>query len=97
MNQIGGLGIDGEIAKSFQRILTKQGLSFKLGTKVMGAQKSGGKITVSVENAKDPSKKEDVSITFFHHSAFEVSNNLLNRWSVMCSWCVWVVVRTHII
>lgn len=54
------MGIDVEMAKTFQRILTKQGLSFKLGTKVMGAKKSGGRIIVSVENAKDPAKKEDV-------------------------------------
>lgn len=60
MSQIGGVGIDAEMAKQFQRILTKQGLQFKLGTKVMGAQKSGGKIIVNVENAKDSSKKEEV-------------------------------------
>ena len=61
MNAIGGVGIDSEMAKSFQRILTKQGLKFKLGTKVTGAQKSSnGKVIVSVESAKDPNKKEDV-------------------------------------
>ena len=65
MPQIGGVGIDAEMAKSFQRILTKQGLKFKLGTKVTGAQKSDGKIVVSVENAKDPNKKENVILTQF--------------------------------
>merc|ERR1712137_32279 len=60
MNLIGGVGIDSEMAKSFQRILTKQGLKFKLGTKVTGAQKSDGKIIVSVENAKDSNKKENL-------------------------------------
>lgn len=60
MTQIGGLGIDGEMAKQFQRILTKQGVQFKLGTKVLGAQKSGGKVTVNVENVKDSTKKEEV-------------------------------------
>lgn len=60
MNAIGGIGIDGEMAKSFQRILTKQGLQFKLGSKVMGAQKSGGKVIVTVENVKDSSKKEEM-------------------------------------
>merc|ERR1712071_110508 len=60
-NAIGGVGIDSEMAKSFQRILTKQGLKFKLGTKVTGAQKSSnGKVIVSVESAKDPNKKEDL-------------------------------------
>mgnify|MGYP002716836407 CR=1 FL=1 len=61
LNSIGGVGIDGEVAKSFQKILTKQGLKFKLGTKVTGAAKSGSRITVSVENVKDSSKKEEVN------------------------------------
>ena len=30
-------GMDGEVAKTFQRILTKQGIKFRLGTKVTGA------------------------------------------------------------
>ena len=37
-------------------------MKFKLGTKVTGAKKSGSNIIVSVENAKDPSKKEEVII-----------------------------------
>merc|ERR1711997_844109 len=43
----------------FQRIMTKQGLKFKLNTKVTGAQKNGDKITVSVEGVKD-GKTEDL-------------------------------------
>lgn len=31
-------GLDGEVAKQFQRILTKQGIAFKLGTKVLGVE-----------------------------------------------------------
>lgn len=61
MPTIGGIGIDGEVSKQFQRILTKQGFGFKLGTKVISANKSGGQILVEVENAKDASKKETVS------------------------------------
>jgi len=60
MPTIGGVGIDGEVSKQFQKILTKQGLSFKLGTKVISASKSNGQILVEVENAKDSSKKETV-------------------------------------
>lgn len=63
MNQIGGLGIDQEMAKSFQRILTKQHMQFKLGTKVLGAQKSGGKIIVNVENVKSAKKEEVLNNT----------------------------------
>lgn len=61
LGSIGGMGIDGEVAKTFQRILTKQGIKFKLNTKVTGARKEGGRVMVSVEDGKDPSKKEDVS------------------------------------
>jgi dihydrolipoamide dehydrogenase len=54
------MGVDAEISKSFQRILTKQGMKFKLSTKVTGARREGGRIKVSVEDVKDPSKKEEV-------------------------------------
>ena len=53
MGQIGGMGIDGEIAKRFQQILTKQGLKFKLNTKVISAKKlSDDQVEVQVEPAK---------------------------------------------
>jgi NADPH-dependent 2,4-dienoyl-CoA reductase/sulfur reductase-like enzyme len=40
-------GMDGEVAKQFQRMLAKQGLEFKLGAKVTGVEKtkSGAKVT----------------------------------------------------
>ncbi|XP_055952185.1 dihydrolipoyl dehydrogenase, mitochondrial-like [Argiope bruennichi] len=60
LSNIGGVGIDLEVAKNFQRILTKQGLKFKLDTKVTSASKSGDKINVNIESAKDPSKKEEL-------------------------------------
>jgi dihydrolipoamide dehydrogenase len=41
-----------EVSKAFQKILTKQGLKFKLDTKVTGAEKSNGTIHVNVEGAK---------------------------------------------
>ncbi|MDH3737799.1 MAG: dihydrolipoyl dehydrogenase [Alphaproteobacteria bacterium] len=44
-------GMDGEVAKNFQRILTKQGFEFRLGTKVTGAEKLKTKIKLSVEPA----------------------------------------------
>lgn len=31
LDVIGGIGMDGEVSKSFQKILAKQGLKFKLG------------------------------------------------------------------
>lgn len=53
LGSIGGLGIDAEISKNFQRILTKQGLKFKLSTKVLSASKQGDKVMVSVEGVKN--------------------------------------------
>lgn len=61
LTSIGGVGIDGEVAKTFQKVLAKQGLAFKLGTKVMSAKKEGSVIKVEVEDVKDNSKKETVS------------------------------------
>ncbi|URD37661.1 dihydrolipoyl dehydrogenase [Methylobacterium tardum] len=42
-------GMDGEVGKQFQRILTKQGIAFKLSTKVTGVEvgkKGGASVTV---------------------------------------------------
>ena len=58
LNHVGGVGIDSEVSKNFQRILGKQGMKFKLGHKVTGAERSGDNIAVAIENAKDSSKKE---------------------------------------
>ena len=57
---IGGLGIDSEVSQTLQKILAKQGMIFKLGTKVTAAKKVGSEVVVSIEDAKDPSKKEDL-------------------------------------
>jgi dihydrolipoamide dehydrogenase len=59
LGHVGGMGIDAEISKNFQRSLTKQGFKFLLNTKVTGAKENGGTITVSVEGAKD-GKKQDL-------------------------------------
>jgi len=44
-------GMDGEVAKQFQRMLEKQGFAFKLGAKVTGVDISGKTLKVSVEPA----------------------------------------------
>lgn len=44
-------GMDADVAKSFQRILEKQGMTFKLGTKVTGVDTKGKGVKVSVEPA----------------------------------------------
>jgi dihydrolipoamide dehydrogenase len=45
-------GVDGEVAKAFQRVLAKQGVAFKLGTKVAGVEALKTKLKVKVEPAK---------------------------------------------
>jgi dihydrolipoamide dehydrogenase len=45
-------GLDGEVAKQFQRILQKQGIVFKLGTKVLGVESDGTACKVRLEPAK---------------------------------------------
>ena len=45
-------GMDAEVSKQFQRILKKQGMEFKLGTKVMGIEKTGAGAKLTVEPAK---------------------------------------------
>src|SRR5450830_586752 len=44
-------GMDGEVAKQFQRILEKQGFTFKLGAKVTSIDSSGKTLKVQVEPA----------------------------------------------
>ncbi|BCS07111.1 dihydrolipoamide dehydrogenase [Aspergillus piperis CBS 112811] len=52
LNQIGGPGMDADIAKQAQKILQKQGIKFKTGTKVTKGDDSGATVALSVEAAK---------------------------------------------
>jgi dihydrolipoamide dehydrogenase len=45
-------GLDNEVSKNFQQLLTKQGFKFKLGHKVTGATVAGEQVTLTVEPAK---------------------------------------------
>ena len=58
LGHVGGMGIDMEVSKQFQRICTKRGLKFKLNTKVTGARKEGDKVKVTVESVKDGKTEE---------------------------------------
>ena len=60
LGHVGGMGIDAEISKMFQKICVKQGLKFKLHTKVMSASRNGDKVRITVENVRD-GKTEEVS------------------------------------
>jgi dihydrolipoyl dehydrogenase len=44
-------GLDSEVAKQLQRTLTKQGLAFKLGTKVVGVDSKGASLRLMLEPA----------------------------------------------
>jgi len=45
-------GLDGEVAKQFQRILQRQGMKFQLSTKVVGVEKKGDVLRVTTEPAQ---------------------------------------------
>jgi dihydrolipoamide dehydrogenase len=49
-------GMDLEVSKAFQRILTKQGMSFQLSTKVTGVEKTKTGLSVTVEPAAGGAK-----------------------------------------
>ena len=56
-------GMDLEIAKQFQRILTKQGMAFKLGSKVTSAIPKGDGFAVAVEPAAGgPAESIDAAV-----------------------------------
>ena len=60
LGQIGGPGMDAETSKLAQKILSKQGMKFKLNTKVVKGDDSGATVGLHVEAAKG-GKKEVVS------------------------------------
>ncbi|MGE8358750.1 dihydrolipoyl dehydrogenase [Pseudomonas sp.] len=51
-------GLDDETARTLQRTLTKQGMSFKLATKVTGAKASAKGVTLSLEPAAGGTSEE---------------------------------------
>ncbi|KAM0448631.1 hypothetical protein ACHAPV_010008 [Trichoderma viride] len=52
LGQIGGPGMDTEISKATQKILKKQGIEFKLNTKVVSGDTSGELVKLEVDAAK---------------------------------------------
>jgi dihydrolipoamide dehydrogenase len=50
-------GTDAEVAKQLQRILAKQGMAFKLGSKVTGVKKNGAAQAVTIEPAQGGDKE----------------------------------------
>ena len=54
-------GMDKEISNEFQKILTKQGIKFKMGSKVESVRTNGNSVTIKYTNVKD-SKEEIVEV-----------------------------------
>ncbi|WP_205995844.1 dihydrolipoyl dehydrogenase [Pseudolabrys sp. FHR47] len=53
-------GMDGEVRKQGQRLLEKQGIAFKLSSKVTGVDSSGKTLKATIEPAKGEGKAETV-------------------------------------
>ena len=72
-------GLDGEISKTFQQVLTKQGFQFKLGHKVTSAKVEGEGVTLTVEPAKggEPEQiKADIVLLAIGRYAYTEGLNL---------------------
>ena len=54
-------GMDKEISNEFQKILTKQGIKFKMGSKVESVRSNGNSVSIKYTNVKD-SKEEIVEV-----------------------------------
>ncbi len=54
-------GMDREISNEFQKILSKQGIKFKMGSKVESVKKQGENVSISYTNVKS-SKKETLEV-----------------------------------
>lgn len=66
-------GMDGEVAKQFQRTLTKQGFEFKLGTKMTGIEKTSKGLVATMEPAAGGDKETleaDVALVAIGRKAF---------------------------
>lgn len=61
LGAIGGPGMDADMAKSMQKILSKQGMKFKLNTKVLGGDVNADDIKIKIEAAKG-GKEEQVGL-----------------------------------
>ena len=51
-------GMDDELSKSLQRVLTKQGFAFRLGTKVVAAKRDGAGVSLVLEPAAGGPREE---------------------------------------
>jgi dihydrolipoamide dehydrogenase len=74
-------GLDGEIGKGFQRILTKQGMKFQLSTKVVGVEKTNNGLSVTLEPAAGGAQtriETDIVLVSIGRKAYTDNLGLLN-------------------
>ena len=81
-----GAGMDAEMAKQFQKMLTKQGFKFKLSTKVVSGKVENDKVLLEVDAAKG-GKPETVK--------FPVPCILTGSWTPISSLCPLADVHTQ--
>lgn len=72
LGQIGGPGMDTEISKTTQKILKKQGLEFKLNTKVISGDTTGDKIKLEVDAAKGGKPETVSAVSIFFSSSYPI-------------------------
>jgi dihydrolipoamide dehydrogenase len=51
-------GMDGELSRNLQRVLTKQGFTFRLGTKVVAAKRGADGVALTLEPAQGGTREE---------------------------------------
>src|ERR1700743_771982 len=74
-------GLDGQIRKQFQRILTKQGMTFQLSTKVVGVEKTSNGLSVTLEPAAGGAQTKietDIVLVCIGRKPFTDNLGLLN-------------------
>src|SRR4051794_32048541 len=54
-------GMDLEVSREFQKILAKQGMTFKLGMKVTGVERNGDRLEVTIEPAAGGAAAETIA------------------------------------
>ena len=84
LGQIGGPGMDAEISKTTKKILEKQGMKFKLGTKVLEGDDSGETVKLKVEAAKG-GKEETVWPLMYTSSKVRLANLLPSSMQMLYS------------
>ena len=79
-----------EVSKQFQRLCQKQGLKFKLNTKVTAAKREGETVKVTIEGVKD-GKTEEVKYFVFSLVVLlqKFFNNYLQNNEIILSYFSW--------